>query len=187
MRRRISRPLGLLAAAALACGSGAERPQPPGASRAGASPAASPAGPRRLFHATTSAEELVARVLKAVEASDLQTLDDLRVNEREHNQLLWPEWPAKGYNVSQEFAWDMLNTRSHTNAARAISAWGGRALTPIATRFPTGVERYATFALHRGTLVTATAESGEEIELGFIGSLLELDGQWKVLSYREAD
>jgi hypothetical protein len=175
MRALVMRALELVTAAALlavmACGGGETVRE---------------AAPRRrLHHAARSPEELVDRVLAAVEASDLATLTDLRVDEREHNELLWPEFPARNQNVQLAFAWANLNTRSHTNARRAISTWGGQELARTALRFERGIASYPTFELHNGTAVDAQTPDGREVELRFLGSLLELDGQWKVLSYKD--
>ncbi len=144
-------------------------------------------GARRLFHAAASIEDLVRQVLAAVEAEDMQGLTDLRVTEREHNELLWPEFPARDHNVQLDFAWDMLDTRSHTNQGRAIGTWRGKGLEFVAVRFEREIERYRTFVAHRGTVVTARTATGEEVEVRFIGSILELDGQFKAVSYKDLD
>jgi hypothetical protein len=149
--------------------------------------AATPRDERKLFHAATSVEDLVRQVLAAVDAEDMQGLTDLRVTEREHNELLWPEFSAKDHNVDLDFAWDMLNTRSHTNQGRTIGTWRGQGLDFTAVRFERGVESYKTFTLHRGTLVAARTAQGGDVDLRFIGSILELDGQFKVLSYKDRD
>ena len=163
----------------------------PAPAAASAAPAVSGArlatGERRLFHAASSIEDLVRQVLAAVEAEDMQGLTDLRVTEREHNELLWPEFPARDHNVQLDFAWDMLNTRSHTNQGRAIGTWRGKGLEFVAVRFEREIERYRTFVAHRGTVVTARTAAGEEVEVRFIGSILELDGQFKVVSYKDRD
>lgn len=144
-------------------------------------------GERRLLHAATSIEDLVRHVLAAVEAADMNGLTELRITEREHNELVWPELPARDHNVQLDFAWDMLDTRSHTNQGRAIGTWHGKGLEFVAVRFERGIERYRTFAAHRGTVVSARTAAGEEVELRFIGSILELDGQFKVVSYKDLD
>jgi hypothetical protein len=141
--------------------------------------------PRRLHFAARSPEELAARILDAVAAQDIAALTDLRVGEAEHNGLLWPEFTAKDRNVPIDFAWQMLNTRSHTHAGRAIATWGGKTLSLVEIRFERGAEPYPTFTLHRGTVLTARTETGGLVELRFVGSLLELDGQWKALSYKD--
>jgi len=161
---------------------------PAAANSAATVPGARPAtGERKLFHAAASIEDLVRQVLAAVEAEDMQGLTDLRIVEREHNELLWPEFSAEDQNVQLDFAWDMLNTRSHTNQGRAIGTWRGKGLEFLAVRFERGIERYKTFAAHRGTVVTARTAAGEEVEVRFIGSILELDGQFKVVSYKDLD
>jgi hypothetical protein len=142
---------------------------------------------RELRYACASPEELVIKILAAVEADDMQGLTDLRVTEREHNQLLWPEFPARNNNVQMDFAWDMLNTRSYTSQGRAIGTWRQEGLTFAGVRFDRGVERYQTFVLHRGTVVSARTADGQDVELRFIGSILELDGQFKALSYKDYD
>jgi hypothetical protein len=140
---------------------------------------------RRLFHACSSAEELVTGILATLNARDKHTLELYRINKREHDELLWPEFPAKDLNTPMEFNWDMLNTRSWVNAGRAIEDWGGKNLTLISLEFVRGIEPYETFVLHRGTVVTARTGSGDEVRLRIIGSVVELDGQFKVLSYKD--
>ncbi len=163
-------------------------PAPAESSPTPATHAAEPGLPsRKLRSSCASPEELVIEILAAVEADDMQGLTDLRVTEREHNQLLWPEFPARNNNVQMDFAWDMLNTRSYTSQGRAIGTWRQRGLTFAGVRFERGVERYPTFVLHRGTVVSARTADGQDVELRFIGSILELDGQFKALSYKDYD
>jgi hypothetical protein len=157
----------------------AVRTEPAPAPKAEAAPA------RSLVHASRSVDELMTKLLAALAARDLDALERLRVTEAEHTNLLWPEFPAKDHNVQPALAWDMLNSRSHIGAGRAIGDWGGQELELLGVEFTRDTERYPTFVLHRGTLVHARASTGETLDLPFCGSVLELDGQWKLLSFKD--
>jgi hypothetical protein len=144
-----------------------------------------PAPARPLQHPSRSVDELMTKMLAALEARDLPGLEQLRVTEAEHTELLWPEFPAKDHNVQPNFAWDMLNSRSHIGAGRAIGDYGGQELILVGVEFIRDTERYPSFVLHRGTLVHARTQTGDRIDLPFLGSVLELDGQFKFLSFKE--
>jgi hypothetical protein len=140
---------------------------------------------RQLRYACRSVDELMTKLLAALEAKDLPAMENLRVTRQEHTDLLWPEFDAKNHNVDPDFAWDMLNRRSHVGAGRAIGDYGGQALTLIGVEFTRDLERYPSFVLHRGTILHARTQTGEMLNLVFLGSVVELDGQFKLLSYKD--
>jgi hypothetical protein len=150
-----------------------------------AAPATAAAPKRHLRYGCRSVDELMTKLLAALEAKDLPGLENLRVTRQEHTDLLWPEFDAKNHNVDPDFAWDMLNRRSHVGAGRAIGDYGGQELTVIGVEFTRDLERYASFVLHRGTILHARTQTGEMLDLRFLGSVVELDGQFKLLSYKD--
>jgi len=155
------------------------------AAPATAAPATAAAPKRHLRYGCRSVDELMTKLLAALEAKDLPGLENLRVTRQEHTDLLWPEFDAKNHNVDPDFAWDMLNRRSHVGAGRAIGDYGGQELTVIGVEFTRDLERYASFVLHRGTILHARTQTGEMLDLRFLGSVVELDGQFKLLSYKD--
>jgi hypothetical protein len=151
-----------------------------------ASAPATPAPPKRhLRYGCRSVDELMTKLLAALEAKDLPGMENLRVTRQEHTDLLWPEFDAKNHNVDPDFAWDMLNRRSHVGAGRAIGDYGGQELALLGVEFTRDLERYPSFVLHRGTILHARTQTGEMLDLRFLGSVVELDGQFKLLSYKD--
>jgi hypothetical protein len=150
-----------------------------------AAPATATPPKRYLRYGCRSVDELMTKLLAALEAKDLQGMENLRVTRQEHTDLLWPDFDAKNHNVDPDFAWDMLNRRSHVGAGRAIGDYGGQQLTVLGVEFTRDLERYSSFVLHRGTILHARTQTGEMLDLMFLGSVVELDGQFKLLSFRD--
>jgi hypothetical protein len=135
----------------------------------------------------SSIPTLVEDALARAAADDMEGLTRLRVTEREHEELLWPAFPASdpALNIPHSFAWSNLQK----------SCWRGQhALVSMLERgqwavrdieHPGGIEPYSGFRLHRDTLVQVEGPDGAQRDIHLLGSVVEIDGRFKLLSYRE--
>lgn len=146
-----------------------------------------PTAPRRvLVHACSSDRELGEKVLDALRRKDAKALDDLRVTETEYKAYLFPEFPAAAPNrtIPVDFHWGYLNVRSLHGIEDAIQKYGGRSfelLDVIPTR---GIDPYKTFRLlGKVELDVRDLKTDEILRIKVFGSVVELDGQYKILSF----
>jgi hypothetical protein len=139
---------------------------------------------RSLSYASSSVEELVRNAMRAVSAGDKRTLTALRITEAEFREYVWPELPAsKVPNVTVEFAWNQASLNNHAGYERVLQNHQGRLYEFVSIRFLEGVTDYATFRVHNKAILTVRDEAGQTREVRLFGSVLELDGQYKLFSY----
>lgn len=144
-------------------------------------------GKRELKFSESSIQGLVEEVLKGVEHNDPEALLKLRINEREFRKYLWPEFPASDpkMNVPLSFAWGNLDQKSEKGARRALSQYGGNAYRFETIYFQEKTQEYSGFKLYSRSVIVARDGNGNLQELQFCGSIVERNGEYKFLSYRD--
>ncbi len=132
-------------------------------------------------------ERLAIRILAAVEASDMNALQALRVNADEFTQILWPEFPQSRpiTNAKVGDVWFFLDQRCHGGISAGLTDWGGQKLELLGLTYEVGRAPYTNFTLYDGVRLHVRAESGEEFALKFVGTLAERNGVWKVYAYTD--
>jgi hypothetical protein len=165
----------------------------PPAPRAVEPPEASPRagsareGARALVHARSSLDEVALAALAALERKDAAALQDLRITKREYVELLFPEFPMARdprNTVTPEFAWFLLDSKSRSGLNEALQDHGGQRLELLEVIVSEGIEEYDSFRLHKKVkLRVGSPEKDEEAVIRLFGSVVELDGQFKILSY----
>ena len=83
--------------------------------------------------AAASLGGLASGVLDALSREDLAALEAVRLTEREHNEVVWPELPASApeLNFPVDFAWSNIQTRNQSALARIDDYYRGRELTLV--------------------------------------------------------
>jgi hypothetical protein len=140
---------------------------------------------RPLENARTSEWELCEAVLRALKAGDGKALQALRITETEYKQHLFPEFPATraGTDTNADFHWDYLSIRSVRGVQNAINEFGGEDLE-LLDIIVEGVDKYPTYnLLRRVDLKVRRKPTGEERTIRVFGSIVELDGQYKILGF----
>ncbi|MBX7152862.1 hypothetical protein K1X84_14630 [bacterium] len=138
-----------------------------------------------MSNSCNSIDALAEKVLKAIESNDAQTLDGLRINQEEFKKYLWPEFPASKNDVPYDFAWDNLNGKTIKGLRRALSDYGTQTFELESVSFKEGIEEYPTFKIHTKTVLHVKDKVGNEKKLEFCGSIVERNGEYKLLSYRD--
>jgi hypothetical protein len=64
-----------------------------------------------------------------------------------------------------------------------MSGVGGRSFELEGLRYTSGIDDYPTWRLHRGAQLTLRDAGGARYVVRLFGSVLELDGQFKIYSY----
>ena len=132
-----------------------------------------------------SPEELGRAVVDALNSQDQEALHRLRVNRREYTETLWPAFPGSDpkLNFTPEFAWGNMNRKCIVGVEKWVRRYGGNNLTFIGIRFDRPTEPYEGFQLLRGTLLTVRSPKGDQVDLRILGSVVQRDAHYKLLSY----
>jgi hypothetical protein len=140
--------------------------------------------PRYLANAASSPEALARSFLDALAAGDVVAMKRLRITKKEFCWYVWPELPASQLpNVDCDFVWSQATLNSLAGLDEVLHAYAGRRLELVSLRFAAGDEAHASYVVHGDTRVTLRDEAGEVRELKLFGSMLELDGRYKLFSF----
>ncbi len=135
-----------------------------------------------------SQEELIRRLLDALENKDADALRRLRVTETEYREILIPghvppgQPPRELTKQWRDYAWANLDTASNYYLEKLIDEFGGKALAMKDVRFEEGVQQYAGYKAYKGPVVTVKDDDGQEKALR-TGSIVEIDGKLKFVGY----
>jgi|GEM_PF-1732291 len=167
-------------------------------SRSGGVPDAAPSaagiaapGQKRLGHASNSVEGLMNEALAAYAAGDTAALRGLLITKEEFDAYLYPEfgvhYPAARDTSAQarDFIWENHALTADKALRRSLRELGGRRMDLIAVSFGEAAKTFPSYILHEGTEVKVRLEDGGEADLLAFGSIVEMDGVYKLLSYRD--
>lgn len=140
---------------------------------------------RELANSSDSIDDLGKRALAAIESNDIKELNKLRIQRDEFKNYLWPEFPASKNKVPFDFAWDNLNGKTIKGMSRAISDFGGQEFKLVNVTFEKDDESYPSFVIHTHAVLHVTNHEGKERQLRFCGSMVERNGEFKFLSFRD--
>lgn len=201
MTRTLVRRVRAGSALALLAGAACDRPA--------AAPSAAPAGPKvigelvpideqlrqfqagvarvdTLAGAAPSREALVRRFVAALEARDTAALRAMHLSRAEYAYLYYPTAAVARppQQLDPETAWLLLTLESDKNVRRAIARLGGRTLGYAGHTCPAAPTVEASNRLWQGCAVRWRAAGGAVDSLPLFGPVLERDGRFKFVSYR---
>lgn len=132
-----------------------------------------------------SPRALLREVLTALERRDRARLDALAVTEQEFRDHVWDRLPASRpeRNLPMSYVWSDLHQKSVGSLARTLGEHGGQRLELVAVEFDEEPRSYGPFSVHGGTHIRVRTAAGSEEDVRVCGSLLEMNGRWKVFSY----
>lgn len=137
----------------------------------------------------SSAEELARRLLDAIADNDVNAVLGMALTLDEFNMYVYQELPAPDpvRNTSAEFLWSQMDLRGRSKLTRVMANLGGQRFELEAVEFTGGVDEHPTWRLHRDSLLRLRDAAGVLRVLRLFGSVLDLDGQFKVYSFNYAD
>jgi hypothetical protein len=144
---------------------------------------------RMLSNSFKLQQELFDKLLEALERKDTAALIGMMISEKEFKEWLWWEFPASRpeANIPIDFAWENHIRNSAKGLRMALRDYGGKKLYYASHRFEEGEDKYQSFIIHTKTRVTVVDSMGKEEELKVFGSVVEMNGRYKLLSYRDRD
>lgn len=141
-------------------------------------------GTRVLEHAQASPEELSRAFLRALAGRDLAAIQSLRLTKEEFCRYVFPELPSsKVPNLTCDFAWDQATLRSLGGLDKMYTRHQGRKYQLVSVRFEKGTERYTSYRVYKETHLIVRDETGAQAEIRLFGSMLEIDGKYKLFSF----
>lgn len=133
-----------------------------------------------------SIDALIGAFLGALHARDMRGIGELMVTRDEYRDLLFPHFQAGKEGDPVEFHWTLLSTKSVSGVRAAVKEHGGRELELLGVRFKSETRDYGPFRLTgRPRLQVRQVSTGETGELRVLGSIVELEGQYKFLSFND--
>jgi hypothetical protein len=153
-----------------------------------ASDEAKPIPTVRLEHAAPSVDKLIDDFVAAINDKDKARLRQLRVSQDEYVGVILsgsvePGGHRPHYNQEEiEYLWGILNGKSIFAESNLIASFGGHHATVTEKEFRKGVHKYADYTAYKQLILTLKDDQGTEATMR-IGSIVELDGQFKFISY----
>jgi hypothetical protein len=143
-------------------------------------------GTGRLSNACNSIEDLGKQVLEAVYNNDIERLKAMAITSEEYESYIWPQSPMSKIEQWQEnydFVWKQQFSRSSHSLRQMLARYGGRQYTLVRVRFADDTTDHTIYKAHRDARLLVTSPEGKEVELNLFGSIVEMDGQFKVMSF----
>lgn len=137
-----------------------------------------------LANTQSSAPGVASAVLDALARRDRQNLDALALTEQEFRDHVWPYLPAARpeRNLPFSYVWLDLHQKSHQNLTVTLAEYGGRRWDLLAVGFD-GETDYGAYRVHRNARLQVRDSAGARTDVRLFGSMIQMDGRWKVFSY----
>jgi hypothetical protein len=145
--------------------------------------------PPRLRHGAPSPEELARRVLDGLQTGDLRALESLALSADEFRDFVWPELPVSNprTNVPLDYVWGDVHLRSTARLQAMLRALKGEGFSLVRVRHTGPRTDYPTHRAYSDFEIVLRDRDGKEREYPLFGTLIEMDGVWKVYSYAPYD
>lgn len=139
----------------------------------------------RLENSCGSLEEVAAQFLKVLETGEMEAARELAITRDEFERYVWPQLPASasGTNLSVDFLWQQTEFKSINYLKDTLQNHAGKSYELVEVRSAEGIKEYGSFRTHRDMRVRIRTPEGKEQELNLFGSILEMDGEFKLYSF----
>jgi hypothetical protein len=133
----------------------------------------------------SSLDALGRRVLQALSAGDTASLQELRLSEREHNDVVWPELPASNpeANFPLDFAWRNVQLRNARDLARILTWYRSRELDLERVECRGKVQPFQSFDVMTDCHVVFRSREHGRLEAQIFKDVLVRGGGYKIFRY----
>ncbi|HKR08844.1 MAG TPA: hypothetical protein VJS39_06620, partial [Gemmatimonadaceae bacterium] len=138
-----------------------------------------------LSNGSNSREGLIRRFMSALQRTDSAELRRMVLQPREFADLVYPESPYTHppYRQSPSLVWYQIQNGSVSGLTRLLRRIGGQPLSYVASSCDKKPDRQGRNAIWTNCTVRVTA-NGETTRHRLFGSIIERDGTYKIVSYR---
>lgn len=132
-----------------------------------------------------SREALVRRFIRAVAASDTNEVRAMVVHGREFADLYYPVSPYSRapYHQPPQLAWSLIQNPSTDGITKLLRTMGGTPITYLSHRCDPKVLHEGRITRYAGCIVRIADAKGDTTTRLMFGSIVELGGVYKFLSY----
>jgi hypothetical protein len=147
-------------------------------------------GHPRLTGGEHSSEALVQAALDALGKRDTVRLRKLMISREEFYTYLYPEYAlhfpiaADTNQHARKFVGDMHFLNAEKGLGKAMKTVGGRKMKLLSLDFGDSLLPFTTYVIHQESQPCVQMDNGKEINVEVIGSIVEMDSVYKLLSYR---
>ena len=127
--------------------------------------------------------------MAALRQEDMGGLVSLSLSREEFRKYIWPELPASNprTNVSLDYVWNDVWFRSVNRMKGTFERFKGQELTLVSIRQRGKVAVYPTHKAYPDWEIVIRNAAGKQGAYPLFGTLIEMDGVWKVYSYAPYD
>jgi len=137
-------------------------------------------------HASASREALIRRVVRDVARADSTDVSAAAITPREFIDLVYPASPYTHppYEQPPDLVWMQIANPSAAGYRRLLARLGGQAFVYVSHGCAGKTERQGPNTLYVDCFITVRDPSRAEIKQRWFGSIIERNGRFKILSYR---
>jgi hypothetical protein len=136
--------------------------------------------------ASRSRETLVRRFMKALTAGDSADLRAMALNAREFADLVYPESPYTHppYRQSPALVWNQIQNPSASGFTRLVRRLGNQPLRYVNHKCDVDPDRQGSNLIWTNCFVRLRSPNEPAASHRLFGSIIERDGNFKIVSYR---
>lgn len=137
-----------------------------------------------------SLDALGRSVLDALSRQDTAALERFRLDEHQHNGVVWPELPASApeINFPVDYAWTNIQNRNRRGLARILGLYADRTLHLESVQCRGGTERFESFEVLKDCWVVFTADGSASVyEAQLFKDVLSRGGGLKIFRYYDEE
>ncbi|HEV7388092.1 MAG TPA: hypothetical protein VGN73_05700 [Gemmatimonadaceae bacterium] len=140
----------------------------------------------RLANASTSRDALVRRFMMALARSDTGELKRMALQPREFADLVYPQSPYTHppYHQSPALVWYQIENGSSTGFTRLLRRVAGQPLTYLDHRCDPKPDRQGQNEIWTNCILRIVGPAGDTSSHRLFGSIIQRDGLFKIVSYR---
>ena len=135
-----------------------------------------------LSETSNSPKGIATRLLAALESKDERALWSLMVTESEFKEIIWTPYEKMGMGDPDQ-PWFINWMDAKKAIGRALHDYGGRKLKLVGVSFGKGKKDIGPFKIWRDCRILVKDEHGEEKELRYINTVVEMNDRYKVVAY----
>jgi hypothetical protein len=141
--------------------------------------------PAGLRGGAGSRDGLVDALIRSLEAADTVAVTALAIDQAEFAWFYFPHsiYTAPPYGLPPGLVWFQSQNRTSRGLTRLLRNYAGKTLYHSGTRCPDAGEPWGQGRIWHGCTVLGELPSGERVEERLFGSILEVDGRFKFVSF----
>lgn len=150
-------------------------------------------GDVQLSESAGSIDALIKEALNAYAGNDTATLQRILITQKEFDTYLYSEfgkhYPAARDTSTQvrEFIWNNHTLSAAKAMRKSLRELGGQEMELVSVNFRDGIKDFGSYKIHEGTNVKVRLKDGDEADMVALGSIVEMNGRYKLLSYRDRE